>query len=177
MLLAVDLSFFCCGLAMTAEGGLFLFNIFDLRLVASLLLSTIAEFVLVGWVFGIKNFLNALGEMGMDFQHGSKFMKFVGYFWMGMICFVTPTILVTLVVLTWVEFDGMSLDGKTYPGWAEGLGWFIELVPVSVACLGRRSNFEFTAVQSCIYLRRAQHHESPNRPSHGFFWIFIISKF
>ena len=45
--------------------------------------------------------------------------------------------LVTLVLLTWIEFDGMELNGKTYPGWAEGLGWFIELVPVSIAVLGR----------------------------------------
>ena len=49
--------------------------------------------------------------------------------------------LVTLVLLTWIEFDGMELNGKTYPGWAEGLGWFIELVPVSIAVLGR--NLEF----------------------------------
>ena len=36
VLLAVDFSFFFCGLAMTFNGGLYLFNIFDLRLVASL---------------------------------------------------------------------------------------------------------------------------------------------
>ena len=36
VLLAVDFSFFVCGLAMTFNGGLYLFNIFDLRLVASL---------------------------------------------------------------------------------------------------------------------------------------------
>ena len=35
----------------------------------------------------------------------------------------------------------MELNGKSYPGWAEGLGWFIELVPVSIAVLGR--NLEF----------------------------------
>ena len=48
---------------------------------------------------------------------------------------------VTLVLLTWIEFDGMSLNGKDYPGWAEGLGWFIELVPVSIAVLGWNSEF------------------------------------
>ena len=41
------------------------------------------------------------------------------------------------MLLTWIEFDGMELNGKSYPGWAEGLGWFIELVPVSIAVLGR----------------------------------------
>ena len=45
------------------------------------------------------------------------------------------------MLLTWIEFDGMELNGKSYPGWAEGLGWFIELVPVSIAVLGR--NLEF----------------------------------
>ena len=52
---------------------------------------------------------------------------------------------VTLVLLTWIEFDGMELNGKTYPGWAEGLGWFIELVPVSIAVLGRNLEFSETA--------------------------------
>ena len=51
---------------------------------------------------------------------------------------------VTLVLLTWIEFDGMELNGKTYPGWAEGLGWFIELVPVSIAVLGRNLEFSET---------------------------------
>jgi len=135
ILVCVNFSFFVCGLSMTFNGGLYLFNIFDLRLVASLLLSTIAEFVLVGWVFGIENFLDALSEMEMDFKSGSGIMRGLGWFWRIMICGVTPIILVTLVLLTWIEFDGMSLNGKTYPGWAEGLGWFIELVPVSIAVL------------------------------------------
>ena len=56
-------------------------------------MSTIAEFVLVGWVFGIENFLDALGEMEMDFKSGSGIMRGLGWFWRIMICGVTPIIL------------------------------------------------------------------------------------
>ena len=57
------------------------------------LLSTIAEFILVGYVFGINNFLDALGEMEMDFKTGNKLMRGIGWFWRIMICGVTPIIL------------------------------------------------------------------------------------
>ena len=57
------------------------------------LLSTIAEFVLVGYVFGINNFLDALQEMEMDFKSGNSVMRAIGWFWRIMICGVTPIIL------------------------------------------------------------------------------------
>ena len=61
------------------------------------LLSTIAEFVLVGYVFGINNFLDALQDMEMDFKDGNAVMKGIGWFWRIMICGVTPIILSKLL--------------------------------------------------------------------------------
>ena len=104
---------FCGGLPFCFEGGIYLFTIFDTRLAASLLIGVSLEMVLVGWVYGIRNFLDNLKEMGMDFQLNSHgWRKCVGYFLAVIICIVTPGALIFLTIQAWVEFEGMEFEGR-----------------------------------------------------------------
>ena len=104
---------FCGGLPFCFEGGIYLFTIFDTRLAASLLIGVSLEMVLVGWVYGIRNFLDNLNEMGMDFRLNSHgWRKWVGYFLAVIICIVTPGALIFLTIQAWVEFEGMEFEGR-----------------------------------------------------------------
>ena len=104
---------FCGGLPFCFEGGIYLFTIFDTRLAASLLIGVSLEMVLVGWVYGIRNFLDNLKEMGMDFRLNSHgWRKCVGYFLAVIICIITPGALIFLTIQAWVEFEGMEFEGK-----------------------------------------------------------------
>ena len=105
MLIGVCLAFFLCGLPFCFEGGLYLFMLFDTRLASSLLVITVLEMVLVGWVYStlLDTFLQNLKEMGMDFTRDNRYMRAgdwrkylgylsiaAGYFLVALICFLTP---------------------------------------------------------------------------------------
>ena len=118
VLLVFNFLSFLGGLPFCFEGGIYLFTIFDTRLVASLLIGVTLEMVLVGWVYGIRNFLDNLNEMGMDFRFSSHgWRKCTGYFLALMICIVTPGALIFLTIQAWVEFEGMEFEGRPRNSW------------------------------------------------------------
>ena len=99
VLIVFNLLSFLGGLPFCFEGGIYLFTIFDTRLVASLLIGVMLEMVLVGWVYGIRNFLRNLGEMGMDFGLDSRgWRRAMGYFLAAMVCVVSPGALIFLTI-------------------------------------------------------------------------------
>jgi solute carrier family 6 amino acid transporter-like protein 5/7/9/14 len=133
VLIGVCVTFFFGGLTMCFDGGLYLFNIFDNRLTASLLMAVLLEVTLVSWVYGINNFLDNLKEMGMDFTSGWK--RYIGYFWKAMLCVITPVILAFLTVMAWVEYVPMELNNYTYSNGWQAFGWAVELGPIAVTFL------------------------------------------
>ena len=131
VLVACCASFFLCGLSMCTNGGLYLFNIFDTRLTASLLFITVSEIVLVSWIYGMNRFLNDLAEMGMDFRSG--FGLYIGIFWKAMFMVITPGVLSFLTIMAWVEYEPTELNGYEYPAGWQVFGWFVELTPLAIA--------------------------------------------
>jgi SNF family Na+-dependent transporter len=129
-LVAVCVMFFLVGMTMMFDGGLYLFNIFDTRVTASLLLVVLAEMVLVGWVYGINTFFDNLKEMSMDFRYGWK--KPIGMFWKAMIVVISPGILAFVTVMQWVEYAPMELNNYVYPAGWQAFGWIMELTPLAV---------------------------------------------
>jgi solute carrier family 6 amino acid transporter-like protein 5/7/9/14 len=130
VLIAACIVFFLCGLTMCANGGIYLFNIFDTRLTASLLVIAVSEVILVSYVYGINNFIDNLDEMGMNFKSGWR--RYIGWFWKIMLCGITPVILAFITVMAWVENEPMELNNYTYPGGWQAFGWLIEIAPLVV---------------------------------------------
>ena len=81
VLIGVCMAFFLCGLPFCFEGGIYLFTLFDTRLASSLLVITVLEMVLVGWVYSklLDNFLQNLKEMGMDFTPENRYLRQDGW--------------------------------------------------------------------------------------------------
>ena len=81
VLIGVCMAFFLCGLPFCFEGGIYLFTLFDTRLASSLLVITVLEMVLVGWVYSklLDNFLQNLKEMGMDFTQENRYLRQDGW--------------------------------------------------------------------------------------------------
>ena len=51
--------------------------------------------------------------------------------WRVMWRFVTPVLMLMILVATWIGYKPMTYDTYTYPTWANALGWFISFVSVS----------------------------------------------
>ena len=81
VLIGVCAAFFLCGLPFCFQGGIYLFTLFDTRLASSLLVITVLEMVLVGWVYSklLDNFLQNLKEMGMDFNPDNRYLRQDGW--------------------------------------------------------------------------------------------------
>ena len=82
---------------MCTTGGLHLFTIFDKKCTSSLLLLSLVEVLLVGWIYGVNKFQDNIEDMSI------KLPKFCKLYWKVLWLVVSPLILAASVILAWVE--------------------------------------------------------------------------
>ncbi len=87
----------------------------------NLLLFALLEVVVVAWLYGAENFLeNLSGEMGI------KLNRFTRLYWIVCWKWLTPGILVGLLLMAWATFGQVTYeDGYVYPIQVQILGYLI----------------------------------------------------
>ncbi|XP_045164234.2 sodium- and chloride-dependent GABA transporter 2-like [Mercenaria mercenaria] len=115
---------FFLGLCIVTEGGMYVFQLFDFYSCSGLVLLWIVFFeaVVVTWVFGSSKFQDAV-----ELMIGRRLPYYFVLCWK----FVTPA--VSLGIFLFMVFDFVPLKyGKdyVYPGWAQGIGVCLGLVPM-----------------------------------------------
>merc|ERR1711915_1103173 len=91
---------FLLGLTCTSRGGLFMFSLIDWYASSwGLLICAVTEVLLVMYLYGWKNFMENIEEMGLRIP---KVMK--GY-WLLMWLVVTPAVLILVFVMTFVQYS------------------------------------------------------------------------
>lgn len=117
---------FLFGFPICFESGFLLFQLMDSRTASAVLIMAFVEVLLCGWIYGAGRFMNHIKEMDMNLP---TFMK---WYWRGCWQIVTPIIVAFITITYWVDHEADGFLDYSYPDGAQGLGWFIELFPLSI---------------------------------------------
>lgn len=120
--IAVCFSGFLCGIPMTCHGGIYLFTLMEWHTASwAILLIGFGEVVILSWVYGMKNTLNMISEMGM------KLWRFVQYYWRSTWIVITPFYALGVFVFILTGIEPTQFRGYIFPVWADILGWMFGL--------------------------------------------------
>lgn len=111
---------FICGLVFCSSGGIYMFTLIDaMSAYWNILLFAFIEVILVAWVYGADSFFGNIKEMGIR-------MPTVVY-WYWRICwqFITPAILGTLVIYSFVKYRPVQYGEYVFESPVQGLGWIL----------------------------------------------------
>jgi solute carrier family 6 amino acid transporter-like protein 5/7/9/14 len=111
---------FLCGVSMCCPGGILMFTLIDATCADwNILLFALLEVVLVSWIYGAEKFLGNISEMGIKLPTATK------YYWL--ICWrlVTPLILLTLLVLSFINNSEVKFSDYLFPDEVQAMGWLI----------------------------------------------------
>jgi len=130
---------FLLGLTCTSRGGLFMFSLIDWYASSwGLLICAISEVLLVMYLYGWRNFMDNIEEMGIRIPLVLK-----GY-WLLMWMVVTPIVLILVFVMTFVQYSPAysssllpGLEEKyVFPEGIQGLGIIMSFAPLMIIILG-----------------------------------------
>ncbi|TRY76813.1 hypothetical protein TCAL_11859 [Tigriopus californicus] len=122
---------FVLGLCMVTRGGMYILQLLDNHAgTFSALITGVCEVVVLAWIYGVDRFL---GDIQIMFQWNTKTKayKLFHCFWKTMWRFVTPMLLLLILVATWAGYKPMTYDKYVYPMWANGLGWVVSFISVA----------------------------------------------
>jgi len=157
VVIAASIVGFILGLTMCTKGGVFMFDLINWYSASwGLLICAIVEMVIVSWAYGFKRFLSNIEEMGIWIP------KVMQFYWVGMWAFVTPIVLVFVLIMTFVQYSpayslSYTQEKYVFPEAIQALGWMMAFLPVVVIILGifyqtwnRRRNLKPTDFKSML---------------------------
>jgi len=130
---------FLLGLTCTSRGGLFMFSLIDWYASSwGLLVCAVTEVLLVMYLYGWRNFMENIEEMGI------RIPKVLKGYWLLMWMVVTPAVLILVFVMTFVQYSPASSSsllpglesGYTFPGGIQALGIIMSFSPLMIIILG-----------------------------------------
>ena len=98
----------------------------DNRTANAIVLMGFIELIITSYFYGLDKFTQHIKEMGMYVP------SFLMFYWK--ICWkiITPAIIGYVTINKWIDHQDDSYLNYVYPGFAQFLGWGIELFPFSV---------------------------------------------
>jgi solute carrier family 6 amino acid transporter-like protein 5/7/9/14 len=130
---------FLLGLTCTSRGGLFMFSLIDWYASSwGLLICAVTEVLLVMYLYGWRNFMDNIEEMGI------RIPKVLKGYWLLMWLVVTPAVLILVFVMTFVQYSpaysSSLLPGQEekylFPGGIQALGIIMSFSPFIIIILG-----------------------------------------
>ncbi|XP_046582686.1 sodium- and chloride-dependent glycine transporter 2-like isoform X3 [Haliotis rubra] len=113
---------FLAGLVMTTESGVYVFQLVDWYIVTIFItLAALLECIMVSWLYGIDRFSDDIQLM-----IGRPAPLFFKITW----CYVTPTILLTILISTFLQYHPPTYGEYVYPYYSTIIGWIIASLPV-----------------------------------------------
>jgi len=118
---------YLCGLFMITEGGMYVLQLVDNHSATySALILGCLEVSVMAWIYGVDRFLD-------DLRFMLGFYPYPRILWKAAWMFISPTIVVLILVFSWINYKGSSYDDYIFPAWANVLGWCITFS--SVVCV------------------------------------------
>lgn len=140
--LCVCLFFFLLGLPITTKGGLYMLNLMDTYVGGfPLLIIGMIELIVIVYIYGLsyeseqtntypmrllRGFLHFRSNIEM--MLGSRMIVKVSFYFFGITwCFISPVVLLLVVILKAQQYEPIKLGSYVYPQWANVLGWLMVL--------------------------------------------------
>lgn len=112
------------GIPMVSNGGIYLLNLVDFSIGGfPLLIFGLLECVVISWIYGLDRFAG-------DIKLMTK--KAPNAYWKICWKYVSPLIILLILLFNIVQYKPPSYGGVPYPMWAQALGWGIALIPVLI---------------------------------------------
>ncbi|XP_060070627.1 sodium- and chloride-dependent glycine transporter 2-like [Ylistrum balloti] len=113
---------FICGIPLASQAGVYIFQLIDWYTATwSILLIAVTESIIFAWIYGgdrlSRDFFLMIGRPLPMFVRVST-------------AFITPTILMFLVVVSIFKYKPPTYGSYQYPDYAEGIGWCFALIPI-----------------------------------------------
>ncbi|XP_055372359.1 sodium-dependent nutrient amino acid transporter 1-like isoform X2 [Condylostylus longicornis] len=113
---------FCCGLVYLTPGGQFILNLVDYFGASMIcLVLGIMELIVLGWVYGVDRLCK-----DTEFMIG----KNPGLYWRICWGFLTPAIMLAILIYTFASYSPIEYKDIKYPEWAYALGWTISAIGI-----------------------------------------------
>ncbi|KAK3612140.1 hypothetical protein CHS0354_031215 [Potamilus streckersoni] len=122
--LLISICFICymIGLIFCSQGGMYILQLFDnYAATYSLLIIGLVECLALSWVYGVDRFLKDIQSM---LGHRPHIMW--AYAWK----FVSPFVLLAIMIFTWADFKPTVYGQYEFPKWSDALGWLISFSSV-----------------------------------------------
>ena len=116
---------FLCGLPMCCNGGYYLFNLLDnVAFSWNAMICALMEVMIMAFLYGVNNVCEDIRDMGI------RMPIVLEYYWKACWCFITPAVLLFLLIMSFVDQKPLRLDDYVYPDSIQVLGWSIPSVCV-----------------------------------------------
>ncbi|VDI57677.1 solute carrier family 6 (neurotransmitter transporter, amino acid) member 5/7/9/14, partial [Mytilus galloprovincialis] len=113
---------FLCGVIMTTEGGIYIFQVIDWYIAAFCpAVFGIIECIVFGWIYGLDRFSR---DVKLMLGRG------IPIFFRICICFITPSILLAVLVYSITAYQPPTYGSYQYPDAAVGFGIFVSVFPL-----------------------------------------------
>jgi len=123
--------FFCIfGIVQTTQGGMYVLQLMDWYSASfSVLIIAMIECVAINWVYGNSRFASNVKEMLGYLPHK-----------VWLICwkFISPTVILGILVFSFIRYEPAKYGSYLYPAWADGIGWIMclaSVVPIFVVAI------------------------------------------
>ncbi|XP_076806648.1 sodium- and chloride-dependent GABA transporter 2-like isoform X2 [Clavelina lepadiformis] len=118
--------FFLLGLPLLTNGGLYIFELYNMYAASGISLLSLAFFeaVTIGWIYGVNRYFDNIKEM--IGYYPSAYIK---------IClrYLIPILSLCILIFFCVMYKPLVLNGYEYPTWANAIGWLMSLA--SILCV------------------------------------------
>ncbi|XP_031621110.1 sodium-dependent nutrient amino acid transporter 1-like [Contarinia nasturtii] len=122
---AIGLSFvgFSVGIAYVTPGGQHLLSLVDFYGASFIVfILAIGEIVAVCWIYGVNRLCRDI-----EFMISVK----PGLYWRVCWAFLTPLLMFTILIYTFINYKPLTYKDQPYPAWATSLGWTVSAVGVA----------------------------------------------
>ncbi|CAG5113651.1 Oidioi.mRNA.OKI2018_I69.chr2.g7741.t1.cds [Oikopleura dioica] len=119
---------FLMGVPIMFDGGIYLYKLFDSYVaVQSLSILATLEIVTIVWVFGARPLCREISRVT-----GKDVPKVLLYMWL----FVTPLIVIVIMIFSIIGYKPLQYIDYVYPNWANAVGWCIASLSLICVPLG-----------------------------------------
>ncbi|KAH7638851.1 hypothetical protein HUG17_2884 [Dermatophagoides farinae] len=127
ILLLVSTLGYAGGIIFTTQSGVLWLGLFDHYAANfSVLIIAITECLLIAWYYGTERFLRDIEKM--IGQRSLRWKRLWSIMWK----YITPSILMFLLIFNWIKHEPPKSGDYIYPEWSNIFGWILAFIPTII---------------------------------------------
>ncbi|KAI1290867.1 Sodium- and chloride-dependent glycine transporter 1 [Halotydeus destructor] len=125
VLMAVCTFMYFAGLMMCTNAGMYILQLMDNYCASfSACIIGFTEITVIAYVYGADRWLDDVKVMLGDYPYPK-------WLWKSLWCFITPSLILLLLIFSWIDMKPTQYGSYVYPEWATAVGWSLSMFSVS----------------------------------------------